>query len=333
MDDTHCSLRCLLFAFVLHSIEAFGKPVFYKLRTREGSVEKGFNDNELADIMNEIESLEQEFAEEVEEPVVAEETVAKKDQTEEPVMEEPATEEIVAEQDQGEEPVEDPMPETAMEEDVAEEVVATQGQDEGPIDEPVMGEDISEEITAEQDQVEESMEEPVMEEELFEEHAEPAEVVAQTEVTQEAAQEVTRPNAPLRIVSTSIKEEMTEVMSELSGLPVGEVQPVNTSNENITEDKDGLENLHHLRSYQSTGMQSTGMPSMNKGTSGTLPNSSARSSMSFNVSGDMTVDLSFNVGGAAVEICVNETEGLVITMEGGGKFILPLQTHSMKNVG
>ena len=52
--------------------------------------------------------------------------------------------------------------------------------------------------------------------------------------------------------------------------------------------------------------------------------------MSFSVSGDMKIDLNFNVGGSQLEISVNEHDGLVISMDGGGKFILPIHSHGLK---
>jgi len=47
------------------------------------------------------------------------------------------------------------------------------------------------------------------------------------------------------------------------------------------------------------------------------------SAMSFKVSGDINLDLQFDIGGKVVELCVNET-GLHITMEGGMTFNVPL---------
>jgi ABC-type Zn2+ transport system substrate-binding protein/surface adhesin len=54
------------------------------------------------------------------------------------------------------------------------------------------------------------------------------------------------------------------------------------------------------------------------------------SAMSFKVSGDIKLDLQFDVGGKIVELCVNES-GLHIKMEGGMTFTVPL-THEKKKV-
>jgi len=142
-------------------------------------MEKGFNDDELADIMNEIESLEKEFSEETQsEPVVAEDPIAQE-------MAESAEEEPVAE-----------MVEEAVEEPVAEMV-------EEAVEEPVaeMVEEAVEEPVAEM--VEEAVEEPVAEvfqEPVAEVLAEVAEmpvekVVAQHEIFEENVHPISAPSA------------------------------------------------------------------------------------------------------------------------------------------
>lgn len=91
----------------------------------ESHMDKGFNDDELADIMNEIESLEKEFNEEpsdsvevqpevqaeVEEPVAVEETITAEEPViaEEPVMEEEAPVEV--EEEPVQEVVQEPIAE------------------------------------------------------------------------------------------------------------------------------------------------------------------------------------------------------------------------------
>ena len=59
-------------------------------------------------------------------------------------------------------------------------------------------------------------------------------------------------------------------------------------------------------------------------------NSSAQTSMSFKVEGDMKLDLAFNISGSEVQLSVNE-HGLEIGLEGGAKFSVPLsKTHHHK---
>jgi hypothetical protein len=184
-------------------------------------MEKGFNDDELADIMNEIESLEQEFTEEV--------------------AQESAVDEA-------------PQQQAAQEE------------------EPVAQEEPQEEVQPEAPAAPQHQEQP-------------------------AAQ---------------ADEEMNEVLDELSQMPVEDVVPVNNEKPE--------ENIHHIKEVA---------PAVSHGQAHHHP-SGAHSSMSFTVSGDMTVDLSFNVGGNVVSIQVNEQEGLVIGMEGGAKFSVPLQSNAVK---
>lgn len=86
----------------------------------DNDVEKSFNDDELADIMNEIESLEQEF--EVEAPAESESPVEQEASTESP---QDVADEIMASDDVQEEVVEEPVVEDPVEqvfEDKTEEV-------------------------------------------------------------------------------------------------------------------------------------------------------------------------------------------------------------------
>ncbi len=57
--------------------------------------------------------------------------------------------------------------------------------------------------------------------------------------------------------------------------------------------------------------------------------SHAPASLSFQVSGQMTVNLSFEVNGQSVLLAVSE-EGLVIETESGAKFTLPLSKEAAK---
>lgn len=55
--------------------------------------------------------------------------------------------------------------------------------------------------------------------------------------------------------------------------------------------------------------------------------SSPSTSMSFKVSGNLTLDLQFDIGGKTVALEVTES-GLTIEMEGGAKFTVPVDTTS-----
>ena len=55
-----------------------------------------------------------------------------------------------------------------------------------------------------------------------------------------------------------------------------------------------------------------------------ISSSTAESKMEFSVAGNMVVNLTFHVGGESVCLTVDEAQGLVIEMNGGAKFTLPL---------
>ena len=52
--------------------------------------------------------------------------------------------------------------------------------------------------------------------------------------------------------------------------------------------------------------------------------STAQTSMSFNVQGEMSLNLSFNISGKTVELSVNDS-GLELELDGGMKFSIPLE--------
>jgi hypothetical protein len=67
----------------------------------------------------------------------------------------------------------------------------------------------------------------------------------------------------------------------------------------------------------SSASKVTKMPSKKKHTG-------SDSKLQFNVQGNMTVELNFEVSGKAIFLYVNEEEGLVVEVEDGGKFSLPV---------
>lgn len=60
----------------------------------------------------------------------------------------------------------------------------------------------------------------------------------------------------------------------------------------------------------------------------THKSSQEHSSLFFKISGQMQLELGFEVGGANVVIHVDEESGLVVEMEGGMKFHLPVKTKN-----
>ena len=249
-------------------------------------MEKGFNDDELADIMSEIESLEQEFAEDSELNATSDEmdnNDATESYSDDMESQEEQEEEIHAQTP------EEPVMVEEEHEPTPEEPVMVEEEHEPTPEEPVMVEEEHEPTPEEPVMVEEehepAPEEPVM---LQEKHEPPCDP------------------APL------IKEEMTGVLAELTNMPV---EDVHMSSHPMDDT-----NIHHMRREDSLTVQPPHA----------LAQNSAPNSMSFSVSGDIKVDLNFNVGGARIEVSVNEHEGLVITMDGGGKFILPIHSNSIK---
>jgi len=151
-------------------------------------MEKGFNDDELADIMNEIESLEKEFQSD-------DEKVAEPDKTES-VDSEPVAEEVVEDPAAEQLEAEEPIAEEVIEEPVAEEPIA-----EEPIAEEPIAEEVIEEPIAEEPIAEEVIEEPVAEEPI---------AVAPEEPEEE------------NVFSDS---EMSQVLEDLNEMPVEDTVP------------------------------------------------------------------------------------------------------------
>ncbi len=212
-------------------------------------MDKGFNDEELADIMNEIETLEQEFTEEVD-------TEAKAAPKPEHEQEGPEVTEPVAKE-------EAPVMEMAEEAPQEEEPVAQQ-------------------------------EEPV---------AEPEEVVVQEDSPD--LDEVQHEN------KVEVDTEMNEVAQELAEMPVEEV----TGNHVQAHDDE----VHHLKPVSTP--QETKVANMKNNPS------FGHSKMNFTVEGEMSLDMSFNVGGKVVELKVSE-DSFEILLEGGMKFSIPMDANS-----
>lgn len=93
------------------------------------------------------------------------------------------------------------------------------------------------------------------------------------------------------------KPEHVEVAEQLVEQPVAEVKPV--------ED----ENVHHIKKEVAALRQ--------------------ESSMNFSVTGDMKLNLNFDIGGKCVELHIDE-DGFEIEVEGGMKFSIPTQGHQVK---
>jgi len=204
--------------------------------TQEKHMEKGFNDDELADIMNEIESLEKEFAHD--DKAEEAENVEMKSTEETEFIETPSVNEV---------------------------------------------------------------------EEVVEPHAEAEEVVDMEEV--HAAHEHDAPvhtEEPVKEMAPiqEVKEEMAEVLGNLSEMPVEDIVPTAVNNDEHEE------NVHHIKERETVSHKQQ----QPKG----------HTAMSFHVEGDMKFELSFHISGKFVGLTVTE-EGLEIGLDGGAKFTIPVE--------
>ena len=175
-------------------------------------MDKGFNDDELADIMNEIESLEKEFTADAESP---------QDPTSEaPVSEAEAEEMMMAQMESEEESLEAPTADPTAE--------VSQTEEES-FDAPVSEVEEELEVSSEQQQIEESVE--------------PKEITAaQEEMTSEGADEQTNVVA----FSAPTSKEETEVLEDLTSMEVEEVTPHHTK-----EDNTNVHNLEATKTVSS----------------------------------------------------------------------------------
>lgn len=196
-------------------------------------MEKGFNEDELADIMSEIETLEQDFVEDTSE-----------------VQE-------VAEPQQ---------------EDQNEEIVAKEQHEEK----------------------QEQHEEPEMQEPEMQDQSEPEQDWEETKVEPIQAE----------AEDSEVDEEMNEVLDELSQMPVEDVTPQHTKQD---------DNVHHIKEERPVSV-----------------GSKSQTAMSFHVEGDMKLELSFHIGDQFIGVNITE-EGLVVGLDGGAKFTIPINTESHSN--
>lgn len=218
-------------------------------------MEKGFNDEELADIMSEIESLEQEFAHDVEK----QETQAHV----EPV----AQEEVADTSEQHFEPAEEPVAQDESHEE-QHEVFAEEPQE--------VEQAFEEEVHAEVEEVQEDKIEPIE--------------------TPKASISPEEANVHAQLQQEPVDNEMSEVLDELSQMPVEDVTPSHNKQD---------DNIHHFKGGEKVDKKSN------------------HTAMSFHVEGDMKLELSFHIGDQFIGVHITD-EGLVVGLEGGAKFTIPV---------
>ena len=84
-----------------------------------------------------------------------------------------------------------------------------------------------------------------------------------------------------------------------------------------------LEELAQMEESESIPLSTANIVSLDTQRSAPKASSAAVTSMSFKVSGNLTLDLQFDIGGKVLTLEVTE-EGLSIEMEGGMKFSVPV---------
>lgn len=222
--------------------------------TNQVDMEQSFNDSELEDIMNEIESLEKEFVEETQEEPMASESL-KIEATDVPEND------IQSVIDKEMAPVESSSKTLDSSEEKQEETVE------------VVSADTSENLV----------------EEL---------VSADTETVQEE--------------DISSQDQMLEQLEDIANDEIEEQVAVRE----IPKVKNNVVSL---------------VPNHGSSSSATSQ-SRAETEMSFSVSGQMDLKLSFCIGGQTIGLVVNETEGFLIEMGNGVRFTVPIaQTSSQKH--
>ena len=116
-------------------------------------------------------------------------------------------------------------------------------------------------------------------------------------------------------------DELSDIMKEIEALEqdfkedeVKAVSPI-------------LEELAHLEEEVAVPAPERKVVSLDSKRSAPKAESKSSTSMSFKVSGDLALDLQFDIGGKTVAIEVTEA-GLSIEMEGGMKFTVPVSEKS-----
>jgi hypothetical protein len=144
----------------------------------------------------------------------------------------------------------------------------------------------------------------------------PEETLHEETIQAEAVQEVEAVEATEVVQEVQeIDDEMSEVVEELSSMPVEELEAAHATAHDDS-------NVHQLRHSEPTPEHA---PVVAKKSTGNLP----ESSLNFSVQGDMKLNLFFNIGGKSVQLNIKE-EGLEIELDGGMKFSIPLD-HSEAN--
>jgi hypothetical protein len=139
----------------------------------------------------------------------------------------------------------------------------------------------------------------------------------EADVEQEEQEESTSPEQEMQSIEDEVDgafkpEEMNAVLEDLAEMPEEDSVPVS--------EEQPVDNVHQMQEPMPKHPQMT-TPSHH---------GAAHSQMSFNVSGDMTLDLNFKFGSEDVHIWVDENQGFVIEMNSGAKFTIPVVQKNKK---
>jgi hypothetical protein len=119
------------------------------------------------------------------------------------------------------------------------------------------------------------------------------------------------------------EEELSDIMKEIEALEEDFTSPVEEKSAGPV-----MEELASMDEDVAIPVKTDNVVSLSPAWS--APTSTAQTSMSFKVQGNLSLDLQFDISGKTVTLGVTET-GLTIEMEGGVKFTVPVgQSTSAK---
>lgn len=118
-------------------------------------------------------------------------------------------------------------------------------------------------------------------------------------------------------------QELSDIMKEIEALEE------DMETEDVKSPSPVLEELAEMDESESVPVSTSSIVSLDSKRSAPKVEASAApsTSMSFKVSGNLTLDLKFDIGGKSVALEVTET-GLTIEMDGGAKFTVPVDSKS-----
>lgn len=125
-------------------------------------------------------------------------------------------------------------------------------------------------------------------------------------------------------------QELSDIMKEIEALEEEFSGDVESEKIEATSVMEELAEMQLDQSVPETNKKETVLPFERKAPVKTVAKTSAQSSMSFKVQGDMNVNLQFEIAGKTVSLDVTEA-GLTIVMDGGMTFSVPVSdAHSVK---